>query len=127
MKNKIMVSALLLALQSNSVSAGVWGTTIHSRANCLNNESITWWANNPNWWHVISVHFDDYNNTRSPSHTIDTRMGYTWRQAAVCWGEGVPGRRNFVVGYHYYLVRGVEYLDDNTRASGCTLYNGWWG
>lgn len=122
----MIISGLLLGLTINNASAGVWATTIHSRANCFNNESITWWANNPNWWHVISVHHHDGNNPGAGRHIVDTGMGYTWRQAAVHWNESPPGGRYFVVGFHYYIVNGQEYLDNNTRADGCSLYNGWW-
>lgn len=38
-----LTGCALLAI-TISAHAGLWSTTIHSRANCFNNESITWWA-----------------------------------------------------------------------------------
>lgn len=105
---------------------GLWGTTAHSRANCVNNESITWYANHSFYWRVVSFHNYDLKNPSKGYHYIDTGMGYTWRQAAVHWNESAPGGSYFVSGFHYFLDRGREILDTNTQVSDCSIYDGWW-
>lgn len=77
--------------------AGLDRTTVHSRANCLNNESITWWYLHPYDWRVVSYHTDQ----GSQAHTIDTGFIYTWRAHAIHWGEGSPTGSWRVWGYHY--------------------------
>ena len=60
------ISMLMVSLVSH---AGLYKTTIHSRANCLNNESITWWNGNPYSWRVVSIHTHTPTNQ---THLIDT-------------------------------------------------------
>jgi hypothetical protein len=60
MGSKIIVSALLFGLQINIAHAGLAATTVHSRANCSNNESITWWLGHPYDWRVVSIHTNIY-------------------------------------------------------------------
>jgi len=126
MKSKIIILPLLLALQINIVNSGVYSTTAHSRANCVNNESITWFLWNAYNWRVISFHNYDLNRPANGYHYINTGMGHTWRQAAVHWKESYPGGSYFVSGFHYFLDRGNEVLDVNTQASDCSIYDGWW-
>jgi len=45
----------VLSLSINAY-AGHDRTTVHSRANCLKNESITWWYLHPYDWRVVSYH-----------------------------------------------------------------------
>lgn len=123
-KGKI-VSCALLALAVNA-HAGLWGTTAHSRANCVNNESITWYAGHSFDWKVVSFHNYDFHHPGSGYHYIDTGMSYTWRQAAVHWNEAWPGDTYMVEGFHYYKERGREVLDTNTQATDCSVYDGWW-
>ena len=115
------MTACALMVASLSANAGLWGTTAHSRANCVNNESITWYAGHSFNWRVVSFH-----NINGGYHYIDTGMGYTWRQAAVHWNESYPGGKYFVSGFHYYEDRGRQVLDVNTTASDCSIYDGWW-
>lgn len=124
-KSALFISGMLLF---GSTHAGFYSATAHSRANCANNESITWYYLNPWLWHVISFHYDDYRRGGSPYHKIDTGLSHTWRQAAVCWGEGNPRKYNYVVGFHYYVPAGTNYerLDVNTYAENCNIYDGWW-
>ena len=81
-----LVGSALLAV-SISAHAGLWGTTAHSRANCFNNESITWYAGHSFDWRVVSFHNYNVNRPSDGYHYIDTGMSYTWRQAAVHWNE----------------------------------------
>lgn len=120
------ITACALISMAVSAHAGFWGTTTHSRANCFNNESITWYANHAFDWRVVSFHNYNFNNPNSGYHYIDTGMSYTWRQAAVHWNESAPGGTYFVSGFHYYLDRGRQILDTNTQASDCSIYDGWW-
>lgn len=120
------LTACALLCSTITAHAGFWSTTAHSRANCFNNESITWNGAHSYYWRVISFHNYDLNNPNKGYHMIDTGMSYTWRQAAVHWNESPPGGKYFVSGFHYFLDRGREILDTNTQASDCSIYNGWW-
>lgn len=120
--------------------AGFYGLTIHSRANCYNNESITWdWTKNHRLW-TQSVHY----KLRTYQHSVTTGWQTTWRSAAVHWGEGgmmVPGPIGLpvmvplwppvwqVIGYHWRVdpltKRSVRI--GVTSVSDCSFYNGWWG
>lgn len=116
---KITGCALLAV--SITGEAGLYRTTVHSRANCLNNESITWWAGHRATWRVVSIHKHVPTNQM---HLIDTGYHYNDRVAAVHWGEGVHG--GFVVwGYHYLEGwNGGMYFAD-TYAETCNIIEGW--
>jgi hypothetical protein len=121
MKSKIIVSALLLGLQINNLNAGLYNTTVHSRANCANNESITWWNGHPYNWKVVSIHKHVPSNQ---VHLIDTGFNINDRVAAIHWGEGVHG--GFVVwGYHYLKGYHDSVPFDSTYAEGCNIIDGW--
>ncbi|WP_419420726.1 hypothetical protein ACNVED_05365 [Legionella sp. D16C41] len=120
-----IIGVFILSLSLTS-HAGVYATTAHSRANCFNNESITWYLWHNYNWRVVSFHNYDLKHPNKGYHYIDTGMGYTWRQAAVHWNESAPGGTYFVSGFHYFLDRGREILDTNTQASDCSIYDGWW-
>lgn len=119
---------LLIFLNQQAI-AGFNGLTIHSRANCGNNESITWdWTHN--WTlYTISDHFI-LKKTKDTSeiikmHTIKTGWETTWRSAAVHWGEG---RGNWHVSGEHLIrkdnnrdeILGIEEVTD------CSIYDGWW-
>jgi hypothetical protein len=121
-----ITGSILLCL-SIEAHAGFWSNTAHSRANCVNNESITWNGSSTHSWRVVSFHNYDYNKPSKGYHYIDTGMGYTWRQAAVHWNESYPGGKYFVTGFHYFLDDyGRQILGWNTQASDCSIYDGWW-
>lgn len=124
MKSKIIVSVLLLGLQINIANAGLLATTVHSRANCVNNESITWWLGHAYDWRVVSFH----NNIYGGYHSIDTGYAVTWRQAAVHWGEApLNDHRWAVSGFHYLSDYGNGKVPfDSTAVGDCSIYNGWW-
>lgn len=123
MKKAVCIALAILPL---AVQAGINLPTAHSRANCVNNESITWWLGHARDWRVVSFHNYDKNNPKAGYHYIDTGMGHTWRQAAVHWGESTPAGRYQVTGFHYFRERGYEILDLNTVATDCNIYDGWW-
>lgn len=115
---------LLLLISTSEVTAGLVSTTVHSRANCSNNESITWWLGHPYDWRVVSTHTNIYGG----GHLMDTGYAYTWRQAAVHWGEAPLGDHRWVVsGYHYLKSYGHGKVPfDTTTVGDCSIYNGWW-
>lgn len=121
MRRVIIISSfLLLGLQINSASAGLYNTTVHSRANCLNNESITWWRGHPYNWKVVSIH----KHYQAGMHLIDTGFILNDRVAAIHWGEGVHG--GFVVwGYHYLKGYHDSVPFDTTYAETCNIIDGW--
>jgi hypothetical protein len=121
MKKAIVI--LMLGMYANA-HAGLLGLTHHSRANCGNNESISWDATKPHWLSVHSTHLD---HKTSKGHEVEDKMRFTRRSAAVCWFEATSGYT--VIGRHFtkddddgevYMAK-MEMVDD------CSLYNGWWG
>lgn len=115
----------LASLYSYSINAGINGTTAHSRANCINNESITWWLGHAYSWRVVSIHTDK--NTRA-SHHIDTGYSHTWRQAAVHWNEAPITQKNWSVSGHHFLIdyAGGRFPFESTYTDDCSIYDGWW-
>jgi hypothetical protein len=120
MKKHIIVMSLLLA--ANLSHAAVNGLSIHSRANCVNNESISWDWTKPRLFQTKSTH---WTRDGKKSHEILTKSEVGRRSAAVHYGESVSG----------WVVDGVHDITDQdtkkiktyiTRAEGCNIYDGWW-
>ena len=107
----------------NTANAGFNALTIHSRANCANNESISWHFNHNYNLFTTSDHIDG--RTGTVVHSVATGWQYTWRSAAIHWGEG---RGGWVVhGYHWIKDESgrVICLGEET-VSDCSIYDGWW-
>ena len=85
MKYRGKIAAVALLSCASVANAGLYKTTVHSRANCLNNESITWWYGHPYDWRVVSVHKSPWNYI----HDDDTAFIYNDRVAVVHWAEGM--------------------------------------
>ena len=110
----------LLSLTAAS-HAGLYKTTVHSRANCLNNESITWWNGHPYNWKVVSIHeFPGWQK-----HLMDTGFTYDSRVAAIHWGEGDVLNNWVVYGYHYLYEYHKTIPFDQTYAESCNIIDGW--
>lgn len=92
--------------------------TLFSRANCINNESITWdpffgsyWLWTYSWHWQYGVY----------QHNLATGWEYTWRSAAIHWGEGFSGGW-LVQGGHWMWVSGYGNLYlGTTSATNCNL------
>lgn len=116
-----LIALICLLVFCVTLQAGLANLTFHSRANCGNNETISWHLGHSYLLRTISRHF--YKGIYQ--HTIDTGREVTWRSAAVHWGEGTGGWR--VEGEHWgvnqlnhdFLLR-VETVYD------CSIYDGWW-
>lgn len=124
-----ITGSVLIALAINA-HAGFNGTTAASRANCINNESITWYYNHPFQWKTISIH-QHVNGNKDPYwyHLIDTGWATTWRSAAVHWSESpdVGQYKWDVDGYHFYIdYANGKWPMAQTYARDCHLYDGWW-
>ena len=126
---KMIPSLLCIALATNCY-AGVNGLTHHSRANCANNESISWDLKHYHKLRVWSTHrwFDEnglYNEHEVPASTFG-QVTYAWRAAAVHWLESFVG--NYTVeGIHVEdFCPGVPSDTVNTLAIDCNIYSGWW-
>jgi len=121
MKKHIIIMSLLLV--SNLSHAAANGLSIHSRANCVNNESISWDWTKPRHFETTSKHFEG--DGAYYRHTLKTVSEVTRRSAAVHYGESLSGWQ--VVGEH-------KIIDDKTKsvktfvteAIGCNIYDGWW-
>lgn len=125
--SKIIINSAIVAasiITACNANAGVTATTANSRANCINNESVTWWLGHPYNWRVVSTHSNIYGG----GHLIDTGYSNTWRQAAIHWNEApLDDHRWYVAGYHYL----AEYASGRTPfaityAINCNIYDGWW-
>lgn len=114
---KFIVCALLgssILYSAPSSASPVW----FSRANCINNESITWdWPGNSQWFWTNNYTYR--NGAWEP--TIATGWEYTYRSAAIHWGEGVYGGA-FVVGDHWRWISwfGTQYFG-RTQTNNCNL------
>jgi hypothetical protein len=121
MKMLKIVTGISGILLLSSSYAGLFNTTVHSRANCLNNESITWWAGHPYDWRVVSIH---NRLSVSQTHVIDTGFQFKDRVAAVHWGEGTQGGYE-VWGYHYLFPVYKIVPFDTTHTTSCDIIEGW--
>ena len=146
MKNiSSLVLVLLCLLSSNSGIAGLFGLTHHSRANCINNESISWdYTEGHSLW-VSSQHKSFFFPGRPYEQLIEDHrltggsMKYYPKETfdgakAVHWGEG----RLFNDGSFYaWEVKGIHKFPVNqdfrkiktviTKTRDCDILNGWLG
>lgn len=118
-----IVSIFLVFGLISITNAGFKEFTMHSRANCANNESISWhWRHRYTLW-TSSVHVDA--NSGIAQHTVIANWDNTWRSAAVHWGEGRGGwgvwGHHWIRNDHNQAVKlQEEYVTD------CSIYDGWW-
>lgn len=107
---------------SSYANAGYNSLTIHSRANCVNNESITWHKGHT--YNLLTV--SDHLKFGKRQHSLATGWEVTWRSANVHWGE--PGGEPYwyVQAGHYMKVGYQDYRIGFTTASDCSIYDGWW-
>ncbi len=118
MKKIGVLLALLLSVNANAAFNMI---SHHSRANCGNNESISWDGRGPHLFWVNSLHV--WNG--SPYCNMSSGWVNTWRNAQVHWGEGRGGWT--VIGTHFMY-------DENNKpkqvqyemVKDCSIYNGWW-
>ena len=118
------IGVFLFVLSFSQIAhAGFNGITHHSRANCVNNESISWDWTHYWWFWVRSEHINAV--TGNTIHTLSTAWKYTWRAAAVHWGEGRGGW--MVRGTHWMTDRrGNAVLVQQELVNNCSIYDGWW-
>ena len=119
-KLRSLVAGALLATAALYAVPSHAGLVWFSRANCINNESITWdWPGNDYWLWTNTYHFN--NATGAWDNGESTGWVNSFRAAAVHWGEGVSGGY-YVVGDHwqwdpYY----GDWLLGRTTATDCNL------
>lgn len=132
---KKVIMSILFSLLFISPSVLSEEVDMFSRANCLNNESITYnYWEPPQWRLTFSYHYDtDSGNTHyaasGPLAYCDIygcwyHYEYTTRAAAVHWGEGgTPGvsSRWNVFGNHRHYFPGVGFIHYSTSATDCNL------
>ncbi len=129
MKKTLLTMSVIFCI--NSANAGLYGFTMHSRANCANNESISWHAGYSKDLKTYSNHY----GPRDQAHSVVTAREITWRSAAVHWGEAAPGAGWLVIGEHWGNVpageggskkgSGFRHLKE-TVVNSCAIYDGWW-
>lgn len=128
--NKIITILAAFLFLSSGAYAGFKELTWHSRANCGNNESITWHFGHNYELFTISNHLPPRGGLHQlySHNSVDGRPQYeiTWRSAAVHWGEAVPGSGWVVGGRHYIIQNRKERLLGTTDVVDCSIYNGWW-
>ena len=116
---------LFSAIMSGSAMAGYNALTHHSRANCVNNETISWHKGHQYWFWINSRHRHEF---LRQDHQVIHDWNLTWRAAAVHWGEPGGGAGQWSVqGYHWMRAQNnapvqvkSEYVTD------CSIYDGWW-
>jgi hypothetical protein len=128
--NRFIVLTVLTLLMNNA-NAGLYGLTHHSRANCGNNETISWDALTEHMLEVVSYHVKNINGYYYGGHTEVDAFRNTWRSAAVCWGEGkdapIPSNFWIVQGYHWMKDgKGKNYIVTQEKITDCSIYDGWW-
>lgn len=129
---KRMCVFFLSVVLSQAAFPGVVKLTHHSRGNCINNESISWHLGHRYWFWINSEHFNE--RTMDRLHYDLTNWQYTWRAAAVCWGEGnkrTPGETIPI-----WTVHGTHWMRENPQTfpymvaeewvDDCSGYDGWW-
>lgn len=115
---RMLAAAAVAALCTLAVVPAHAGLVFFSRANCVNNESISWdWPTNSYWLYTIGQHYR--NGAWEPA--IHTGWEYTFRSAAVHWGEGFSGGA-YVIGSHYMYISGYGTLYlGQTPTTNCNL------
>lgn len=129
MRMKLLVGAVLL-VGSNVAFAGLTGLTHASRANCGNNESISWDATRARNLGVTSVHYlingSFYTWMSKPNHSVQTGARYNvYRAAAVHWGESFTTNKYVVLGHHWEQINSSRSVYRRTTTSNCSMYDGW--
>ena len=131
MKSKITLLFSIILFSQFSL-AGVWNLTHTSRANCGNNESISWDLRTLRNLAATSVHYNVEGNfsnwESSPQHSVSTTApSSTHRAAAVHWGESAPLLKQwYVKGHHWERVSSRRTIYRATEAKDCNLSEGWW-
>jgi len=125
---KVVVVFLVGITLSGSAIAGLYGLTHHSRANCGNNESISWDSLKSHELETVSYHvYSRSNPPKDPHHMAVASFSDTRRSAAVCWGEGVGENGWFVTGKHWMKDKiGKSYIAASETVKDCSIYDGWW-
>jgi hypothetical protein len=117
------ICVLISVLSASNALAGLHGLTWHSRANCYNNESITWDFTTNHIMSTVSLHLEN----QELRHQLNTDWVNTWRSAAVHWVEAVPTQKNWAVeGTHSIYENNMQITLGNTTARDCSIYDGWW-
>lgn len=113
---------LVTLIYSFTANAGFHAFTMHSRANCGNNESISWEYRVNRNLGTVTHHYRD----GAFVHGLSTGWQFTWRSAAVHWGEAGPRSGWHVIGYHWQKFNGQDHLLAVTDVLDCNIYDGWW-
>lgn len=113
----VAVAASTMLVSAPSRAGMVW----FSRANCFNNESITWdWPGNNHMLWTNSFHY----NGRAGRWEAPIRTGWQWtyRSAAIHAWEGLKGGY-YVIGHHFnYSYPQGEYLMGYTPTTNCQIH-----
>jgi hypothetical protein len=143
-KMKLKVLSALILLSTNISYAGFNGYTYASRANCVNNESVSWDALEK--WDMIvyskhcrgGVCLDDFSQVCTNGESTICHVQFTskintlgHRAAAVHWTEGQFGRADWkVIGGFYRKLMGSDgksFWDlHNDIVKDCNIYDGWY-
>lgn len=119
--SKLLISSLVALIFSNSAMAGATQLTHNSRANCGNNESISWDGSRKRTLSVSSYHVKS-----GTSHYVTTGgFSSTYRAAAVHWGESFTPNLWYVRGTHWEMLNGRT-IRTSTYASDCRISEGWY-
>lgn len=129
---KYAITLVFLSVVYSQFSfAGAFNLTHASRANCGNNESISWDLRTPHDLAASSVHYHVQGNfngwSNRPRHTVATGAMYNvHRAAAVHWGESAPySNQWYVQGHHWNRINRNLVVYRPSAAKDCNLSAGW--
>lgn len=115
------MAAFLLVLCACWVLPAKAGLVWASRANCINNESIAWdWPTRRYWLSTDSLHHRNDRIMQGWEPLLSTGWDYTYRSAAVHWGEGVHGGAYVIGDFYLWNGAGIVYLGQSATG-GCNL------
>lgn len=116
---KAVVTAVLLASATLASAPSYAGLVWFSRANCINNESISWdWPGRNHMLLTNSFHWNSKSGWQEP-----VRTGWQWgyRSGAVHWFEGMSGGW-YVIGHHFRWIQPYgEHFMGYTPTTNCKL------
>ncbi len=109
----------------STANAAFNGLTHHSRASCVNNETISWDATKSWELRTWSNHIHVKDGVIVENHTVVDDWRNTKRSAALHWGEGV-GKWS-VYGQHWMKdTQGRPFKKQEEIVFDCDIYDGWW-
>ncbi|QYF95561.1 hypothetical protein KY495_10655 [Massilia sp. PAMC28688] len=118
----LVLAAAAMSAASKAQAGLVW----FSRANCINNESISWdWPGKVYRLHTSSHHWNSRTGWEKPIHTGWESSNHS---GAIHWGEGLKGGYYVIGVHHSWNSHYGEIFLGYTPATHCSIgffFPGW--